>query len=156
MAKVRDIDNGYKALLKKIKEAKKASITVGVHQKEGDASHEKGSLSVLDVGTFHEFGLGVPERSFIRGWFDENQKWCNTFISGMLRSVVEGKREFSQTLEQIGLKFVGSVQERISNRIPPPLAASTIKAKGSDVPLIDTGQLRTSITYKVETDAGTE
>jgi hypothetical protein len=35
----------------------------------------------------------------------------------------------------------------------PPNAASTIKAKGSDRPLIDTGALRGAITYVVRSDA---
>jgi hypothetical protein len=42
------------------------------------------------------------------------------------------------------------MQQRIADRIDPPNAASTIKRKGSSVPLIDEGILRTSILGQVE------
>ena len=61
------------------------------------------------------------------------------------------KRELTpeQLADLLGQKYVGQIQARISAGIPPPLAESTIARKGSSVPLIDTGQLRSAVTYEV-------
>ena len=56
-----------------------------------------------------------------------------------------------RALSVLGMALVGDVQQRIRNRIPPPNAPYTIARKGSDVPLIDTGRLRQSIDFVVET-----
>jgi hypothetical protein len=45
---------------------------------------------------------------------------------------------------------VGVIKQRIANGIAPPNSPYTIARKGSSKPLIDTGQLRNSITYQVE------
>jgi hypothetical protein len=41
------------------------------------------------------------------------------------------------------------VQMRISQGIPPALAQATVDRKKSSVPLVDTGQLRSAITWQV-------
>jgi hypothetical protein len=129
----------------------KIRLTVGVHGEEGGAAHGEG-LTVADVGSFHEFGLGVPQRSFIRGWFDEavGSGELGALLSAQLKLAVAGKVTLDQALERVGLKVEAGVKKRITQRIPPPLAPSTIAKKGSSVPLIDTGQLRASIRAKVD------
>jgi hypothetical protein len=148
---LKDRDNGYKALLKKAFGAD-WKIQVGILSAEGAKSKEepdgkKSKLTVLDVAYFHEFGLGVPERSFLRGWLDEKQGEVEKALTRMAESVLAGKREPEPALNVLGQAFVGGIQKRITEHIPPPLAEETIKRKGSDVPLIDTGQLRSSISY---------
>ena len=124
--------------------------TASARVKAAKANASANSLTVLDVGTIHEFGLGnVPERSFIRGWADENKEKNAKTISLLMRSVAQGKRTAEDAANIIGLRFVGEIQRRMRDRIPPPLKPATIARKGSDVPLIDTGQLRSSIQYKV-------
>jgi len=153
MANVKDADHGYRDLLKRMKEAN-AKLFVGITEKAGSVG-AKGSegLTVADIATFNEFGTDrTPERSFLRGWFDENEAKSKVMASRMMQSVVAGKRTTRQALEVLGLAFVGGIQQRISKRIDPENAASTIAKKGSDVPLIDTGQLRSAITYVVIQD----
>lgn len=136
-----------------------STVSVGIHSKEGSLTkkvreEDKGAepLTVLDVAEWNEFGLGVPERSFIRAWFDGAQAEGKIFIRKMLLQVVAGRFTPEQAYELIGLRFVGQMQQRIADGIEPPNAASTIAKKGSSKPLIDTGQLRSSITYVIEKD----
>lgn len=143
---VKDQDRGYRDLLVRLKKAK-TSVSVGILQEEGAQEH--GKTTVLDVATYNEFGLGVPERSFLRAWFDLNHKTVREQFSKLMRKVVKGL-ELQNALDQLGLWMVGSIQKRITEHIPPPNAESTKKRKGSDVPLIDTGQLRSSVTHRVE------
>ena len=60
-----------------------------------------------------------------------------------------------QALDQLGSKVAAMIQNRIRDHIPPQLAESTLERKTvdgrvGDVPLIDTGQLITHITWAVE------
>lgn len=124
-------------------------LRIGVIGNEAVTEHGMGSeLTVAEIATIHEFGTQrIPRRSWLRDYVDGNK----ARIEVMLRNVA--KRGFiaglGSTLETFGVVMVGEIQDRISDRIPPPLSSRTKSRKGSDVPLVDTGQLRSSITYQV-------
>ena len=152
-----DTDRGYYALVRQLLEdAPNASFTVGIHDDE--AGHEvyepeqgkASGITMSELGEIHEFGLGVPQRSFIGDWFDETQDQKVKQIKGVALAFLKGKiSHLSVGFEQLGNLYVGQVQKRMADGIDPPLSEITIAKKGSSVPLIDTGQLRSSITYKV-------
>jgi hypothetical protein len=126
------------------------ALSVGILEGDAGKEHADSELTVGEVGEIHEFGLGVPRRSFLAGWVDEAQdKIVNVIVRGG-QALAQRKITMPNLLEQTGAWAVGQIQERISNGIAPANAPSTIAQKGSSVPLIDTGQLRASITYKVE------
>lgn len=108
------------------------------------------SLTVIEVAVWNEFGTeDVPARSFIRAWFDENYDKIRDVLRNLLYTVTLGHRTKEQALELAGLWCVGSIQQRIADGIAPENAASTIKAKGSSTPLINSGQMRSSVTHQV-------
>jgi hypothetical protein len=142
-----------------------ASVTVGVFGDKGDAPVSDGSsfsgITVAELAAIHEFGLGnVPERSFIRSFFDGHEKEISAMFlrlmkAEMLRAIRTGKpiadNAKRKILEKIGLWMVREIQMRIANGdITPPLDSKTVERKGSSTPLIDTGQLRSSITHETE------
>lgn len=135
--------------------AERLTLSVGIQDEEAGATAENGDgLTVGDVASINEFGLGVPERSFIRAWFDQNESQNKDTLRNVGTGLVKGAIPDATTaLNQAGLSFVGSMQGRMSAGVPPPNAPSTIARKGSSTPLIDTGQLRASIRHKV-TKAG--
>lgn len=134
--------------MKRIAKGKRAQITVGVHDTEGAAT--SGGATIADIAAFNEFGTErIPARSFIRAWADESIAENKRILSAIARNVVTGKATAEQGLDQAGLRFVGEIQNRISNGVQPPNAPSTIARKGSSTPLIDTGQLRSSIRHRV-------
>jgi hypothetical protein len=128
------------------------TISIGVHSDDADHTHGSGEgLTIGDIGTFHELGTQtVPQRSFIRGWFDERADFIAETMRKQLAQVVAGKRPIEQAAERIALAFEGDCKARIARNIPPPLAPATIKRKGSSVALISTGQLRNSIRGRVK------
>lgn len=151
----------------------RVTITVGIHGQEGGANHLGGSsfaddgalettseLTVLQVGAFQEFGVppfqlpsgamhpGIPQRSFIRGWFDENQAFIRETLRSQMALVVQGKLTTEKAMAGVALAFEGSVKQRIARGIAPPNARSTIAAKGSSKPLINRGQLRAAVRGK--------
>ncbi len=155
MVKIKDTDKGYRKMLKLLTSGKKPVVQVGIFGEKGAETHkDSDGLTVLEVGAFHEFGLGNnPERSFIRGWVDENESKVVEFLGKEVeRATKNGAEDFDQGLERLGLFCQSGIQARMSQGIPPPLKKATVDRKGSTVPLIDTGQLRASITYKVHPD----
>ena len=149
----RDEDHGYKALTEAVFDFSREQpvVTVGIHERQGAAAHGKKKL--IDIANINEFGTDdghVPARSFIRAWFDEAEPKLRTELIGLMRSVLAGKKTKAEILNILGQAAVGQVQERISNQIPPPNAEETIKRKGSSTPLIDSGALRSAVTYAVD------
>ncbi len=55
----------------------------------------------------------------------------------------------AKTLDQVGAAIAGQLRQSIVDFTTPPLKPSTIKAKGFDKPLIDTGLMSNSIDHKV-------
>ena len=146
-ASVESHDHGAAALVKAFKSMRGLVLRVGILQ--GDDSH--GGATVGEIAEFHEFGTEtIPQRSFIRAWYDENFERNRALFKIMMARVTRGQLTQEQAFHQLGSLFVAQIQQRIVDGIPSPLADSTIKAKGSSTPLIDTGQLKASITYEVE------
>ena len=145
---------------RKIDSVEKMRLRVGVIGPKASAPHRGSKMTVAEIAAFHEFGFSapkVPKRSFIRGWFDKKPQ---RFYADQLNKAVQDGIKSSNVRAQVGrlgALYQGQIQDFISQGIKPPLAASTIKrraAKGISVdkvtPLIDTGQLRTSITWDIE------
>jgi hypothetical protein len=123
------------------KAGKESEITVGIHSDEDSRN--------LEVGTYNEFGTNtIPERSFIRAWVDSERAEILSDIKKAMLSVVKGTPE-DVALRRLAALWVGRVQKRMAG-LPPPNALSTVAAKGSNVTLIDTGELRGSIASKVD------
>lgn len=155
MNRVTDRDKGAKALMKRL--AQSGEITVGIHEAEGSAAKEgdddAGDMQLIDVAIVHEFGSEdgrIPRRSFIRDWEDEKAEEHKGQLRQAGKAVIDGKLDAERALGRLGVLYQADIQKRISDGIDPANAQSTIDRKGSSKPLIDTGQLRTSVTHKVE------
>jgi hypothetical protein len=91
----------------------------------------------------------IPERSFIRETFDKKNREWSAFLDRQMDGIIEGRLTADQALERLGQRMVADVQETLTKLRTPANAPITIANKGSSNPLIDTGRLRQSITYKV-------
>jgi|SRR6185436_15868619 len=143
-------DTGFDALMKVAKELNRPrSMSVGVHPSANGQG--RNGVSVVDYASYNEFGTRfIPERSFLRAWFDEAKPRLDDLITQVTRDALEGKRPYEQGLKRLGVQCVGEIQERIASNIPPPDKPHTIARKGSDTTLIDTGVLRSSITFEIK------
>jgi hypothetical protein len=122
-------------------------VTVGIHEEEGAEEH--GELTTAEVGAIHEFGLGVPQRSFVRGYFDEHANEIQEAQDVALENILAGADPQTEAA-RLGLKLESGIKQRILARIDPPLAESTKRRRGEDaVPLVDTSQLLGAIRSKV-------
>ncbi len=132
-----------------------AHVKVGVLvQSGGEERHEDGDLTLIEIAAIHEFGseeAGIPERSFIRRTFDQRVRTDLIQLqTALAREVVTKGMDPEKALSILGSWGSNEVKNTITeDDIPPPLKQATIDAKGSSKPLVDTGQLKNSISYQV-------
>lgn len=143
-----DKDRGAAGMVKRIGSMKGAAVDVGVLG-ERAAQPEGDGVSVADVATMAEYGLGQPERSWCRGWVDENEAKVKALSGRAVAAIAQGKVTTESALTAMGLGIAGGMQERIANHIDPPNAPSTVRQKGSSTPLVRSGQFRSSIAPRV-------
>jgi len=123
--------------------------TVGIHADSGATPHDaKSGLSVAEIADKNEFGRAqerIPQRSFVRGWFDENQEALHARLKGKLALALLAKSTVAKAVEASMKEFAESMKQRIRNRIPPRNARRTLAKKIGDTPLIDTRVMINSI-----------
>lgn len=142
--------NAIKDLIKRL--SPRLIVKVGIQGAEASKVHpESPRVTVVDIAAIHEFGLGNnPVRSWLRAWFDQNEVQLREDIRRGYRRVISGEINLETLGIAIGTKSVASIQERISTNIPPPLKPQTIERKESSTALIDTGLLRSSVTFVLD------
>lgn len=150
-------DNGAAALVRRMTDKRYVgspgvgiAVDVGVIGDKAQAPKgDDGAITVAMVAEWAELGLGQPRRSWLVDWVNENEAEIEKRISIESRKVLTGEQPLDVGLARIGVWMVGQIQGRIAAGIEPENAPSTIARKGSSTPLIDTGQLRSSITSRV-------
>ena len=151
-----DRDRGWRRLARALRDSiRNPHVVVGIYGPAAKAPHvgaggsEGEGLTVAQIASIHEFGVGVPERSFIRGTVDARAKEISRMAKRLAAQVLDGRKTTAAALDLLGAYVHGQIIRRINKRIPPPLAASTIRRKGSSTPLVDKGQLKGSIAWEV-------
>lgn len=129
--------------------------TVGVHedapmhQTDGDAVPMAQVAALNNYGNPHNKLNGrpapVPARPFLIPGVESAQQ---DIKDSVIESIQNGAT-LDQTLNAIGAFAAGGVQQYMTDLKEPPNSAYTIEQKGSSNPLIDTGALRASITWKL-------
>lgn len=145
-AKIKDKDKGWKQILENMRDLAGTEVVVGLLGKGTFGA--SGAASVVDIGTFNEFGTrNIPARSFIGSTFDEN----SGFKSGQIvvAKVAFSRGSVNAALNRLGMTAQAAVQRKITTGPFEPNAPSTILQKGSTKPLIDDGDMRRAITYEV-------
>lgn len=127
--------------------AKAQAKVVAAHAKVA-----KAKATLADVAGFHEFGTDtIPARPFIRGYVENFSDDIREFGREGARLVLEGRIDAERFGRLFGVKIVGGIRKYMATNIAPPLKPATIARKGSSVALIDTGLLRSSIIYRLNT-----
>ena len=151
-------DNGARALVQRLGDQRYVgrkgvgiAVDVGViGEKAAEPEHDgEGGLTVAQVAEWIELGIGQPMRSWLRGWIEENQTEIDERIRIESRKVLTGAQPLDVGLARIGVWMVAGIQARIARGIEPANAQSTIDKKGSSKPVIDTGQVRQSMSSRV-------
>lgn len=92
----------------------------------------------------------IPERSFIRSGFDENEKDFFEYVKYRMDEALENDIDPNVMLDALGLELKGMIQTYMRNLREPPNTPLTTANKGSTNPLVNTGQLLQHIVFTVE------
>ena len=116
-------------------------------RKKGEKSEPP---DVLDIALWNEVGTsnGIPERPFIRQTFDNHLGQITAAQEAAVRRVMDGASP-QEAADIVGAMVKGLMQREIAEGGFAANKPATIKRKGSDVPLIDTGQMRQSVQFVV-------
>ena len=118
--------------------------TVGIHEDAGNT--EDGAMTQAQNGALQNFGNNkIPARP----WLIPGVESATPDVIDTIASGIEKGLPTDQIMEQVGAIAAGATQQYITDLRDPPNAPYTIAKKGSDNPLIDSGSLRASVTYKV-------
>jgi len=148
---VKDTDMGFKKILRQINLlAKKPYVKSGLmgSTPKKTSSGKGNSLTVVEVGIFHEFGtVRTPERSWLRTTYDRRHTRWAAIVTLLKRKIITGDISIDKALDILGQAIESDIKNTILKQIPdwPPLSAQTIAKKGSTKILIDTAQMVQSI-----------
>lgn len=164
---VANITNRLKEIAKKMEELAKKEVVVGIPS-GSKARKDNGGITNAELGMIHEFGSpdkGIPERSFIRSTFAEEADNIGQLMTVKVKGLLNNKGSVNDVYSVIGKYVKGRVVEKITdgqftpnkdetlNRKLKRISKKKRKAKDANKPLIDTGQLRASITYEVRNES---
>lgn len=130
-------------------------IAVGVLGAKAQAPHknehgEKSEATVAQVAQWNSYGTStIPARPFLTVAVARHARELLKTQRRLATALVMQKIDLNRALGLLGAYAVGIVKQTIAEGVPPPNAESTIKMKGSSTPLINTGQLRNSITFEL-------
>lgn len=125
-------------------------VVVGVP--EGAGTHGDTQKTVALVAQWlHDGTATIPARPFLSVPLDGRTAAVQKMAQRVSKAVLDGKLTEEAALTILGQWARDHVLQAINAGFPPPNAPSTVAAKGSSTPLIDTGQLKSSISFEVKT-----
>lgn len=124
---------------------------VHIGYQEDSGSYGDGP-TVAQVACWNEFGTEhSPARPFMRQTYEDySEDIIKRGQSEIKKEIATGSPNAEKTFNAIGVCVKGYIQKEIVEGDFEPNAPSTIAKKGSSRPLIDTGQMRQSVTYVIK------
>jgi len=116
-------------------------------------SAKQSRMRMVDIATVHEFGspkAHIPERSFLRSTLADHGK-IRALMMPIARAAMAGQ-DIRTAAIRAALRLETAVKKTLTDLREPPLAESTKRKRFYETgdrdpnPLVDTGQLRASIT----------
>ena len=102
------------------------------------------------MGVTKPHTINIPQRSFIRSTIDEHRGEYERLVQAFWNDILDGEITPKQALSEIGETVQADIQNKIQSGIDPANKPETIRRKGSDKPLVDTGAMLQSIRYEVK------
>lgn len=161
MAKVTDIDRGWKRLqaLSKQLASNDVHVRVGVLDDGKKGSADRGGFTNGMLAVAMEFGTAtIPARSWVGRTFDKKRSEVQADMQRLLGHILDGKISVDKALNVLGAKYSAEVKNAVTQgeQIPPPNAPSTLARKLAKTregaantvrTLIDTGRMVGSVTW---------
>lgn len=137
---------------KQIALAKTQYVAVGLPVESIGNKAYKNGAQLMQVGASHEYGVGDMRRSFLREPFSLKVNDITDRIDSEFKAIFEGSRNTDAAMGRIGVTAVNISKGAFTTGgygMWTDITQETKDKKGSSQILIDSGLLRTSITYVV-------
>ena len=147
--------NWQDELLERIRKAEKQEAAVGFPRgKDGLGNpHYENGASILQVAIWNNFGTTrgefnhIPSRPFMKMATKQIQEVSAPIIQAVIAKINAGKTDGKKELEILAIQAQGIIQTVITDGGFAKNADSTIAAKESEQPLIDSGDMWQAVTY---------
>lgn len=146
---VTDQDLGWNTIMREIRNLDGMEVSAGILRDSGNSS--KGP-SYVDIATWNEYGTRrIPSRPFVRIASDDNRKAWGDLAERCVGRVISRSMSKAQVGEAMGERMKEDIQKVFGDKSKlVPNAPSTIRRKGHDKPLIDTGKLKSVTNYRID------
>jgi hypothetical protein len=135
-------DRVWRKLYNTVRKADGASVKVGLFDGE-----------LAEIGMIHEFGAPkahIPARPFIKQTFVNHRGDLVALQRKLAAAIMTGRIDEKRAMGLLGAWAAGAIKATITRDGNfAPLAPSTIAAKSSSKPLVETGQMANAITFVV-------
>ena len=142
---VKLIDHGFDNIIRQALKLDGKGVKVGIRR--GKGSHD--GTDMLDIAVYNHFGTAtIPARPFVSDCAEKNAGQIKEAQKRLVYRVYQGSLSADGALAQLGAWYVNVQQGHILHGGWTPNAPATIKRKGSNKPLVDTGQLVNTVDWE--------
>lgn len=137
-------------LMKELRELERLEVRIGYQRGtlSGDPD-DSSRADLVDIAMWNEFGtVNIPSRPFMRDSVDKHEAAINHMLTAQKDALLHGATA-REILNTAGLFQQDLIQTEIEQGDFVANAKLTIRRKGSDKPLIDTGTMKNSVHYQI-------
>lgn len=143
-----DVDKGWNRIMRDLNGLDGTEIVAGILKDSGNASN---GASYVDIATWNEYGTRrIPSRPFIRISADTNKAAWAKLAQQCVNDVIDGDSP-SEAAKVVGHRMVEDIRKVFGDTSKlKDNAPSTIAKKGRNEPLVDSGEMRRRVNFRVE------
>ena len=142
---VKLIDHGFDNIIRQALKLDGKGVKVGIRR--GKGSHD--GTDMLDIAVYNHFGTAtIPARPFVSDCAEKNAGQIKEAQKRLVYRVYQGGLSAEGALAQLGAWYVNVQKGHILHGGWTPNAPATVKRKGSNRPLVDTGQLVNTVDWE--------
>ncbi len=116
----------------------------------GEKFLAKGEGNSLEFYYWLTASVKIPERSFLRAGHDKYADEVLKKVEMALGQVISGEMSEQQFYDMAGRMLATKIKKYARDLKTPPNSNATILAKGSSNPLVDTGEMIESISWRTD------
>lgn len=149
-------DEALKKVEAAVKELKRHEVLVGIPQEKSSREGSKGKATNAELLFIHTNGSpirNIPARPVLQPAIEDDKERVGEMLGKAIDAAASGDKErIVPELEKAGMYASGKCKAWFTNPSNgwKPNSPKTVKKKKSSRPLIDTGEMRKSITYVVK------
>lgn len=138
--------------MKELRELAELEVRIGYQREQGAGTNtddDKPRANLVDIAMWNELGtVNSPSRPFMRDSVDKHMDEIGQMVMAQKDALLDGATA-KDILNTIGLFQQDLMQTEIEQGDFEANAPATIRKKGSDKPLIDTGTMKNSVHYYI-------